>query len=187
MAGPRLATLTRRPVIPDQVTGLRPVARAEPGARCTARPRHRAGDRRLAVPLPARPPRAAALRCGAARPASSCVSAVVVLLARCGASAGRWSWQFFLLGAGFMLLETKSIIQFALLWGSTWVVASLAIAVGADDGAGGELRRVADGDHGGRGSSCGGARGAAGAQLRHPGRHASGSRAAPSSRSSTPC
>jgi hypothetical protein len=39
----------------------------------------------------------------------------------------RWSWHFFLLGAGFMLLETKSIIQFALLWGSTWVVASLAI------------------------------------------------------------
>ncbi|HYT74274.1 MAG TPA: hypothetical protein VEL79_05970, partial [Vicinamibacterales bacterium] len=39
-----------------------------------------------------------------------------------------WSWQFFLLGAGFMLLETKAIIQFALLWGSTWVVASLAIA-----------------------------------------------------------
>ncbi len=36
--------------------------------------------------------------------------------------------QMFFLGAGFMLLETKSIIQFALLWGSTWVVASLAIA-----------------------------------------------------------
>jgi SAM-dependent methyltransferase len=43
-------------------------------------------------------------------------------------SGGAWSWQFFLLGAGFMLLETKAIIQFALLWGSTWVVASLAIA-----------------------------------------------------------
>jgi hypothetical protein len=27
-----------------------------------------------------------------------------------------------------MLLETKSIIQFALLWGSTWIVASLSIA-----------------------------------------------------------
>jgi hypothetical protein len=27
-----------------------------------------------------------------------------------------------------MLLETRSIIQFALLWGSTWVVASLTIA-----------------------------------------------------------
>jgi hypothetical protein len=44
------------------------------------------------------------------------------------ADGRKWSWQFFLLGAGFMLLETKSIIQFALLWGSTWVVASLAIA-----------------------------------------------------------
>jgi SAM-dependent methyltransferase len=38
-----------------------------------------------------------------------------------------WSWEFFFLGAGFMLLETKSIIQFALLWGSTWVVPSLTI------------------------------------------------------------
>jgi hypothetical protein len=35
--------------------------------------------------------------------------------------------QFFFLGAGFMLLETKSIVQFALLWGSTWSSASLAI------------------------------------------------------------
>lgn len=43
-------------------------------------------------------------------------------------TAGRWSWQCFLLGAGFMLLETKAITQFALLWGSTWVVSSLAIA-----------------------------------------------------------
>jgi hypothetical protein len=41
--------------------------------------------------------------------------------------ARRWSWEFFFLGAGFMLLETRSIIQFALLWGSTWVVASLTI------------------------------------------------------------
>ena len=36
--------------------------------------------------------------------------------------------HFFALGAGFMLLETKSIVQFALLWGSTWSSASLAIA-----------------------------------------------------------
>jgi spermidine synthase len=42
--------------------------------------------------------------------------------------ASRWSWHFFALGAGFMLLETKSIVQFALLWGSTWSSASLAIA-----------------------------------------------------------
>jgi SAM-dependent methyltransferase len=44
------------------------------------------------------------------------------------APAARWSWHFFFLGAGFMLLETKSIVQFALLWGSTWSSASLAIA-----------------------------------------------------------
>src|SRR5437867_7171845 len=44
------------------------------------------------------------------------------------AAAARWSWHFFFLGAGFMLLETKSIVQFALLWGSTWSSASLAIA-----------------------------------------------------------
>jgi hypothetical protein len=37
-------------------------------------------------------------------------------------------WSFFFLGMGFMLLETKSIVQFALLWGSTWSSASLAIA-----------------------------------------------------------
>jgi len=43
-------------------------------------------------------------------------------------NAGRWSWECFLLGAGFMLLETKAITQFALLWGSTWVVSSLSIA-----------------------------------------------------------
>jgi SAM-dependent methyltransferase len=56
------------------------------------------------------------------------VVSVVVVSAVLRGQHGRWSWEFFLLGAGFMLLETKSIIQFALLWGSTWVVASLAIA-----------------------------------------------------------
>ena len=54
------------------------------------------------------------------------VSIVAVSGAVAG-QAGRWSWQFFLLGAGFMLLEAKAVTQFALLWGSTWVVASLAI------------------------------------------------------------
>jgi spermidine synthase len=43
-------------------------------------------------------------------------------------NARRSRWHFFFLGAGFMLLETKSIVQFALLWGSTWSSASLAIA-----------------------------------------------------------
>jgi hypothetical protein len=44
------------------------------------------------------------------------------------AAASGFPWHFFFLGVGFMLLQTKSIIQFALLWGSTWVVASLTIA-----------------------------------------------------------
>jgi len=62
------------------------------------------------------------------------VSALAVWLARGDRGQTRrgpptpWSWHFFLLGAGFMLLETKSIVQFALLWGSTWSSASLAIA-----------------------------------------------------------
>jgi hypothetical protein len=57
------------------------------------------------------------------------LSALAVYLSlRAGpASSRRWSWHFFFLGAGFMLLETKSIVQFALLWGSTWLSASLAI------------------------------------------------------------
>ena len=55
------------------------------------------------------------------------VSALAVLAATRGTGM-RWSWTFFFHGAGFMLLETKSIVQFALLWGSTWSSASLAIA-----------------------------------------------------------
>jgi len=53
---------------------------------------------------------------------------VVSVFAVVRGAARKWSWEFFFLGAGFMLLETKSIIQFALLWGSTWVVVSLTIA-----------------------------------------------------------
>jgi SAM-dependent methyltransferase len=55
------------------------------------------------------------------------VVSIVAVRGALWGSASRFSWHFFFLGAGFMLLETKSIIQFALLWGSTWVVASLAI------------------------------------------------------------
>jgi SAM-dependent methyltransferase len=56
------------------------------------------------------------------------LASVVSVAGATRGQGGAWSWQMFLLGAGFMLLESKSIIQFALLWGSTWVVASLAIA-----------------------------------------------------------
>ena len=44
--------------------------------------------------------------------------------------AGRGAWrgfnpQMFFLGAAFMLLETRSLVTFALLFGSTWLVNSL--------------------------------------------------------------
>ena len=73
------------------------------------------------------------------------VSVVTVLWVLRGQGGG-WSWQFFFLGAGFMLLETKAIIQFALLWGSTWVVASLAIASVLTMALRGDVHRLAGRD-----------------------------------------
>jgi spermidine synthase len=40
-------------------------------------------------------------------------------------AGGRFNWQMFFLGAAFMLLETKSIVHMALLYGSTWYVNSI--------------------------------------------------------------
>lgn len=37
----------------------------------------------------------------------------------------RIDWRMFFLGAAFMLLETKAVVQLALLFGSTWIVNSL--------------------------------------------------------------
>lgn len=37
-------------------------------------------------------------------------------------------WPFFMMGAAFLLLETKSIVQFSLLFGATWLVNSLVFA-----------------------------------------------------------
>lgn len=53
------------------------------------------------------------------------ISAVLLVLIRGGKSALRMDWHFFFLGVAFMLLETRSIVTFALLFGSTWVVNSL--------------------------------------------------------------
>jgi spermidine synthase len=125
LAGPRVATLKSDPVVPDRVTAYGQSHAPSP-ARIHQRdpsiepatddwPFLYMRDRHL--------PRHYVL----ALVLILAVSAVVVL-AVLRRERGPWSWEFFLLGAGFMLLETKSIIQFALLWGSTWVVASLAIA-----------------------------------------------------------
>ena len=104
--------------------GLQPSRRHQPGRGAGARCRRGAGDRRLAVPLHARPHIPSHYLWALAL---VLVVSVVAVRGVLWGTAVAFSWHFFFLGVGFMLLETKSIIQFALLWGSTWVVASLAI------------------------------------------------------------
>ena len=53
----------------------------------------------------------------------------VLLLARAAARSGtsirRFSPHFFVLGVAFLLLETRSLVTFSLLFGTTWIVNSL--------------------------------------------------------------
>jgi predicted membrane-bound spermidine synthase len=132
MAGPRLAQLTAPPRIPDQVSAFNQSHAPSP-ARIHERdpsiepasddwPFLYMRDRHI----PQHYVIALAIVLGVST--LSVLAALRFLGSGTAGRGGGWSWQFFLLGAGFMLLETKSIIQFALLWGSTWVVASLAIA-----------------------------------------------------------
>lgn len=52
------------------------------------------------------------------------LASIAVIRAVCGGFSG-FSLRFFMLGVGFMLLETKSITSFALLFGSTGTVVAL--------------------------------------------------------------
>jgi SAM-dependent methyltransferase len=125
VVGPRLRTLTTYPDPPSEVNAYNQGAPLAP-------PVKHVRDRRI-VPATDNWP---FLYMREPHLPSHYVSALAVvllvsILAVFGVVRGavrKWSWEFFFLGAGFMLLETKSIIQFALLWGSTWVVASLTIA-----------------------------------------------------------
>jgi spermidine synthase len=125
LAGPRLKTLTTEPHVPDRVTAFNQSHAPSP-----ARIHHRDPQIEPASddwPFLYMRDRELPSHYLIALGLVLLVSVLVVLPVTRG-QGGRWSWQFFLLGAGFMLLESKSIIQFALLWGSTWAVASLAIA-----------------------------------------------------------
>lgn len=129
MAGPRLRQLPGPPVVPERVTAFGQSHAPSPAKGLTREPsvepatddwpflymrdRHLPGHYAAVIAMIL---------------AFSAIAVFATLRAQSGSSPWAWSWQFFLLGAGFMLLETKAIIQFALLWGSTWVVASLAIA-----------------------------------------------------------
>jgi hypothetical protein len=57
------------------------------------------------------------------------IAVLSALLIYAFAPAGRLrpNWQMFFMGAGFMLLETKSVVHLALLYGSTWMVNSIVV------------------------------------------------------------
>jgi SAM-dependent methyltransferase len=131
MAGPRLAQLTAPPHVPDQVTAFNQSHAPSPATVLQRDPSiEPASDDWPFLYLKDRHLPAHYVKALGIVLVFSLVSVWLTLraLGTPGGALRGWSWQFFLLGAGFMLLETKSIIQFALLWGSTWVVASLAIA-----------------------------------------------------------
>ena len=124
LAGPRLSTLTSDPAVPDQVAAYNQGSSPAP-ARVHARNQavEPASDDWPFLYLRDRHVPRHYVYALALILLVSVASVMWVLRGQ----GGRWSWEFFFLGAGFMLLETKAIIQFALLWGSTWVVASMAI------------------------------------------------------------
>jgi spermidine synthase len=55
-------------------------------------------------------------------------SLLLVFLARGRESWPAGRWPYFFMGAAFLLLETKSIVQFSILFGATWLVNSLVFA-----------------------------------------------------------
>src|SRR6185295_5086427 len=54
------------------------------------------------------------------------VLAVALLTKRAGAQLRTFSPHFFVLGVAFLLLETRSLVTFSLLFGTTWTVNALA-------------------------------------------------------------
>ena len=52
--------------------------------------------------------------------------AVALAAAATGTSFRRFSPHFFVLGIAFLLLETRSLVSFSLLFGTTWLVNALA-------------------------------------------------------------
>ncbi len=130
MAGPRLAQLTTPPRIPDQVTAFNQSHAPSPARMHQRDPsiEPASDDWPFLYMRDRHIPRHYVIALAVVLVVSVLSVLATLRLLGAGTGAAGWSWQFFLLGAGFMLLETKSIIQFALLWGSTWVVASVAIA-----------------------------------------------------------
>ena len=173
MAGPRLAQLTAPPHRARAGHRVRAVARAEPGAPAPARSVDRAGDRRLAVPLHARSPSAAALR-GRTSAIVLVVSAVAVLVTLWGLGAAARRLAAMVLA----VLPARRGVHAARDEIDHPVRAAVGIhlgrrvagdRVGPDDGARRQCRRRAA-DHHAPVARRRGARRAAGAELRRPDR-----------------
>jgi hypothetical protein len=56
------------------------------------------------------------------------ILSLLILLGFAPVRSIRPNWQMFFLGTGFMLLETKGVVQMALLFGATWFVNSIVFA-----------------------------------------------------------
>ena len=102
------------------------------GARARGRSGRRAsGDRRLAVPLSARADDSVAQpsRHGDhGRAGAGAVRSVGSNRGQTGVRPGSDPRRMFFLGAGFMLIETKAVVDMALLFGSTWMVNTVVFA-----------------------------------------------------------
>jgi spermidine synthase len=55
----------------------------------------------------------------------SLLALLLILVAAPREILSRFDWHFFLLGVAFMLLETRSLVTFGLLFGNTWMINSL--------------------------------------------------------------
>ncbi len=106
----------------------RPPSTAPPDELFTAPRRHaRPGHRRPPVPVPAH---------ARASPASTCCRSPSCSRSRssaCASSAARSARMrpfadLFFMGVAFLLLETKNVVQFALLFGTTWFVNALVFS-----------------------------------------------------------
>ena len=116
LQGRRMAVLTVRPV--------------GPGARlCQLLARHPGSPRHRQPPVPLPAPARASRRptCGCS--ARSCSPSLLLVRLTGGPLTRMRSYlDLAFMGAAFLLLETKSIVQFALLFGTTWFVNALVFA-----------------------------------------------------------
>ena len=105
-------------------------------------PRPDAGDRRLAVPVPA--DRRRSRRTTWRRSAFILVFALIAVVGAARVTrtpVRRFSPHFFVLGVAFLLLETKSLVTFSLLFGTTWLVNAMAFFAILRERAAGDLRQ----------------------------------------------